>query len=122
MATCIADGAALGELFRHLKKEDQIGSFLYAFEEIRKDRVNWTLEVDLELFYVFAMPPGEAHVKRNQQLKEKFASQQGAFTFCGDPNDFMAVHWEVRRCGLVEAIRGANAAAVSTEREGAFCT
>jgi hypothetical protein len=96
LAACVNDGAALGELFRHLSNESQIDSFLYAFEDIGKKIVQTTLQVDLDLYRVLAMPPGEEQRKRDQRMREKLAANSGAFTFVDDPDDVMAVHWEVR--------------------------
>ena len=46
----LEDAAVLGKLFSHLRNEDQIGSFLWAYEDIRQARCNATLGEELGLF------------------------------------------------------------------------
>ena len=38
-AMAVEDGAVLAKLFSHLSEERQIESFLYAFQELRQERV-----------------------------------------------------------------------------------
>jgi salicylate hydroxylase len=39
VAMAMEDGAVLAKIFSHLLREDQISSFLYAFQELRQERV-----------------------------------------------------------------------------------
>ena len=51
------------------------------------------LDVDLANYNAIAMPPGEAHERRDQSLRDKRAA--GVEAFSGDDADLVAAIWEV---------------------------
>lgn len=96
MSISICDAASLGELFRHLHSENQIESFLLAFDNFRRDRVKSVLGVDLANYSAVAMPPGEAHEQRDNYMREQRAAGTDANALEGNDADLVAAIWEVR--------------------------
>ncbi|KAL4250901.1 FAD/NAD(P)-binding domain superfamily protein [Abortiporus biennis] len=73
-AMTIEDGAVLGKLFSHLRNEDQIGSFLWALEDIRQARCVESVEEEVGLFDFLTQPDGPAQEARDQSFRDKAAS------------------------------------------------
>ncbi|THH33404.1 hypothetical protein EUX98_g713 [Antrodiella citrinella] len=70
IAMAFEDAAVLGKLFGHLSSKDQIGNFLYAFEDIRQTRCYSSFQDDVALYRFLAMPPGPNQRERDARLKE----------------------------------------------------
>lgn len=70
----IEDGAVLAKLFSHLKREDQIGSFLWAFQDLRQDRVAALIRSDLMNTLYMSQPASEQSELRNQGYRDKQAA------------------------------------------------
>lgn len=86
----IEDGAVLAKLFSHLLSEDQIGSFLCAFQDLRYERVARMLRNEqMNLMYV-SIPPGEIQQGRDQGMLEKYHKGQNVLD---DEND-TGEQWE----------------------------
>ena len=56
----VEDGAVLAKLFSHLSSEDQIDSFLYAFQEIRQSRVRAVRDSELAGIFMITADGPEA--------------------------------------------------------------
>ncbi|KAL0945526.1 hypothetical protein HGRIS_001008 [Hohenbuehelia grisea] len=70
-AMTIEDGAVLAKLFSHLRSEDQISSFLYAFEELRQPRCTAVITKEVGIIHYMTMPPCEMQEFRDQSMRAK---------------------------------------------------
>ncbi|KAG6915954.1 hypothetical protein DXG01_009176 [Tephrocybe rancida] len=68
-AMAIEDGAVLAKLFSHLRTEDQISSFLYAFETLRQPRCAAVCTKEFGDIYFMSMPPGEHQEGRDAHFR-----------------------------------------------------
>lgn len=68
----VEDGAVLAKLFSHLSSEDQIDSFLYAFQDIRQSRVRSVREAELSAIAMITADGPEAEA-RDASLRAKAA-------------------------------------------------
>lgn len=66
----VGDAAALGRLFSHLHRREQISSFLSALQELRADRVEQVMRSAKSNIFAISLPPGIAEA-RNQELRER---------------------------------------------------
>ncbi|KAI0689215.1 hypothetical protein C8T65DRAFT_110422 [Cerioporus squamosus] len=71
-AMAVEDGAVLAKLFSHLSSEDQIDSFLCAFQEIRQSRVQNVREAELSGIAMITADGPEA-AARDASLRAKAA-------------------------------------------------
>ncbi|KAJ8517068.1 hypothetical protein ONZ45_g5690 [Pleurotus djamor] len=67
----IEDGAVLAKLFSHLRSEDQIGSFLWAFEELRQPRCSSVISGECGVVQFMTMPPGDFQEGRDAGMRAK---------------------------------------------------
>ncbi|THG98776.1 hypothetical protein EW026_g3455 [Hermanssonia centrifuga] len=79
VAVCIADAAALGEFFRHLHNDSQIKSFLLAFEEIRKERIQNVLKSEVMNLTGMTLPDGEFQQMRDTSFRQNYDLGLDAF-------------------------------------------
>ncbi|KAF8872574.1 hypothetical protein BD779DRAFT_331964 [Infundibulicybe gibba] len=70
-AMIVEDGAVLAKLFSHLRSEDQIASFLWAFEDLRKPRCDMVHKKELGDIYFMTMGPGEVQEYRDSSMRAK---------------------------------------------------
>jgi salicylate hydroxylase len=87
----IEDGAVLAKLFSHLLSEDQIPSFLRAFQDLRHERVDRMFGIEMRNIYTMCLPPGEIQEMRDQSLREKH--REGKNVLQGEGGD-IAEQWE----------------------------
>ncbi|KAJ7112834.1 hypothetical protein C8R43DRAFT_133554 [Mycena crocata] len=73
-AMAIEDGAVLARLFTHLRTRDQIGQFLWAFQEIRQPRCAAATESETNIMHYSCMARGEAQEARDEGLRAKIAA------------------------------------------------
>lgn len=90
----LEDAAVLGKLFSHLRNEDQIGSFLWAYEDIRQARCNATLGEELGLFTFLTYKDKGMQDLRDSAFREKYA-RGTTDTIAGE--DEAARQWEEMR-------------------------
>jgi salicylate hydroxylase len=74
VAMAVEDAAVLAKLFSHLRREDQIGSFLWAFQDLRQDRVATLANSDLMNVLYMSQPASEQAEMRNQGYRDKQAA------------------------------------------------
>jgi salicylate hydroxylase len=74
IAMGVEDGAVLAKVFSHLKRKDQISSFLWAFQDLRRDRVTALMQGDKANLWYMAQPASEQTRMRNQLFREKHAA------------------------------------------------
>jgi salicylate hydroxylase len=70
----VEDSAVLAKLFSHLLSEDQIESFLWAFQELRYDRVCQMLHSETRNIASMTLPPGDIQRVRDQCMRDKHRS------------------------------------------------
>ncbi|KAF5379818.1 hypothetical protein D9615_005791 [Tricholomella constricta] len=70
-ALTVEDAAVLAKLFSHLRTEDQIGSFLWAFQDLRQPRCNAVMAKEAGIMYYMTMPPGEQQQLRDETMRAK---------------------------------------------------
>jgi len=75
-AMAVEDAAVLGKLFGHLSSKDQIGNFLYAFEDIRQARCHASFQDDVNLYKFLVLPPGPHRQARDEGLKKTYVGEQ----------------------------------------------
>lgn len=73
-ALSLEDGSVLAKLFSHLRTEDQISSFLYAFEDLRDSRCTSVAGSEAGNMYFMTLPPGEMQAGRDMVFKSKDAA------------------------------------------------
>lgn len=70
-AMSVEDGAVIAKLFSHLHTEDQIESFLYAFQDLREPRCATVYTNEQGIIYYMTMPPGELQEYRDTSMRQK---------------------------------------------------
>ena len=80
----IEDGAVLAKLFSHLRNEDQIGSFLYAFQDLRQERCERANAEQTEEMNYMSLPPGEFQQHRDQTMRAKRDAGGSVLDAAGD--------------------------------------
>lgn len=66
----LEDAAVLGTIFARLKKEEQIGAFVNAFQEIREDRTQVVNNVDVSNAILVRLPPGPERDARDASIRQ----------------------------------------------------
>jgi salicylate hydroxylase len=79
------DAAVLSEIFCHLECPDQIEKFLYAFQDLRKERYAEVLEEEIHNIEVMAMPPGEQQKARDEALRRRRDAGLDAYDISSSP-------------------------------------
>lgn len=87
----VEDGAVLAKLFSHLNSEDQIGSFLWAFQDLRQERCEESRVGEANHNFYMTMPEGDMQDDRNRELRTKYAAGFSAMS-AGDGGT--ADQWE----------------------------
>ena len=70
----VEDGAVLAKLFSHLNSREQIGNFLWAFQDIRQPRLKNVREAELGNLAFMTLPPGEIQQMRDSHMQAKHAA------------------------------------------------
>ncbi|KAI1784260.1 FAD/NAD(P)-binding domain-containing protein [Ganoderma leucocontextum] len=70
LSLSVGDAAALGQIFSHLHRREQIKGFLHAVQEVREPRVKAVLEVSVGNIFAGDLPPGVAE-HRDSGLHER---------------------------------------------------
>ncbi|KAG5643093.1 hypothetical protein DXG03_001589 [Asterophora parasitica] len=70
-AMAIEDGAVLAKLFSHLRSEDQITNFLYAFENLRQQRCVASTKKEFGDIFFMTLPLGEMQAGRDMIMRTK---------------------------------------------------
>lgn len=65
----IEDGAVLAKLFSHITSVSQIENFMYAFQDLRQERVRTTRASEFGGVFFMAMPDGEHSRGRNDAFR-----------------------------------------------------
>ncbi|KAJ7471053.1 hypothetical protein FB451DRAFT_326145 [Mycena latifolia] len=86
-AMAVEDGAVFARLFSHLITREQIGQFLWAFQEIRQPRCAAATESETHIMYYTCMPPGEDQEARDRGFRAKNAAGVQALQAGGDEEE-----------------------------------
>jgi salicylate hydroxylase len=65
----VEDAAVLAKIFSHLRREDQISSFLYAFQDVRQERVAMMLRSETYNNIIMTLPQGEQQQLRDEGMR-----------------------------------------------------
>ena len=88
----VEDGAVLAKLFSHISEERQIESFLYAFQELRQERVKAVRQGEFgSVLYMTAA--GEMAAARDEGMRAKAAAGKNVLEGDGDAESI----WEEYR-------------------------
>ena len=84
----------LAKLFSHLSAPDQIGSLLWAFQDLRQKRVESAIEGELGHNFYMAMSAGPMQEERDKELRSKYLAGKSAMSSGGDEEDGTSAQWE----------------------------
>ena len=92
----LEDAAVLAKLFSHLSAPDQIGSLLWAFQDLRQERVESAIEGEMGHNFYMAMPAGEMQRERDKELRSKYRAGKSAMSGGdqGEDEDGTSTQWE----------------------------
>lgn len=76
----LEDAAVLAKLFSHLITDDQIGSFLWAFQDLRQERVENARQGELGHSFYMSMPAGDMQEERDRELRKRYAAGLSAMS------------------------------------------
>lgn len=94
----LEDASVLAKLFSHLRNEEQIQSFLYAFQNLREPRCESNRALDITNVQFMMAPEGEATQMRDRMMREKHDLGRDVLTPYDD-EDGTATQWD-RNCEL----------------------
>ena len=88
----LEDASVLAKLFSHLRNEEQIQSFMYAFQNLREARCQSNRALDISNIE-FMMAPSSAETEmRDRMMREKH--DQGRNVLSGDGEDGTVAQWQ----------------------------
>ena len=91
----LEDASVLAKLFSHLRHEEQIPSFLYAFQNLREERCQKNRALDIGNVLFMMEPEGEATAQRDIMMRAKH--DQGRNVMAGDDEDGIVALWDQNR-------------------------
>ncbi|KAG1854277.1 hypothetical protein F4604DRAFT_2043211 [Suillus subluteus] len=78
-AMAVEDAAVLAKLFSHLRNQDQILTFLHAFQDLREDRCASVMHTEQCNLYFQMMPAGPQQEQYNQEMRARTAQGESVF-------------------------------------------
>jgi salicylate hydroxylase len=91
----LEDASVLAKLFSHLRNEEQIPSFLFAFQNLREERCKKNRALDIGNILFMMAPEGEGTTQRDAMMREKH--DQGRNVLSGDDEDSNVAQWDHNR-------------------------
>jgi salicylate hydroxylase len=91
----LEDASVLAKLFSHLRSEEQIPSFLFAFQNLREERCQKNRALDIGNILFMMEPEGEGTVQRDAMMRGKH--DQGRNVLSGDDEDSNVAQWDHNR-------------------------
>src|SRR5487761_1708857 len=91
----LEDASVLAKLFSHLRDEDQIPSFLYAFQNLREERCQKNRTIDIGNILFMMEPEGEGTAQRDAMMRSKH--DEGRNVLSGDDEDSNVAQWDYNR-------------------------
>jgi len=90
----LEDASVLAKLFSHLRDEEQISPFLYAFQSLREERCQKNLALDIGNTWFMMEPEGEGSALRDSMMRAKHDQGRDVLTGDGDSN---VAQWDHNR-------------------------
>ncbi|OAX34598.1 FAD/NAD(P)-binding domain-containing protein [Rhizopogon vinicolor AM-OR11-026] len=78
-AMAVEDAAVLAKLFSHLRTEDQISTFLHAFQDLREDRCASVVQTEQGNLCFQMLPTGPHQEERDNEMRTKTAQGESVF-------------------------------------------
>src|SRR5712691_1202774 len=91
----LEDASMLAKLFSHLRSEEQIPSFLFAFQNLREERCQKNRALDIGNILFMMEPEGEGTAQRDAMMRGKH--DQGRNVLSGDDEDSNVAQWDHNR-------------------------
>jgi len=91
----LEDASVLAKLFSHLRSEEQIPSFLFAFQNLREERCQKNRALDIGNILFMMEPEGEGTAQRDAMMRGKH--DQGRNVLSGDDEDSNVAQWDHNR-------------------------
>ncbi|KAH9972375.1 hypothetical protein BJV74DRAFT_210008 [Russula compacta] len=91
----LEDASVLAKLFSHLRDEEQIPSFLYAFQTLREERCQKNRNLDIGNVQFMMEPEGEGTTRRDAMMRAKH--DEGLNVLSGDDEDSNVAQWDHNR-------------------------
>jgi salicylate hydroxylase len=91
----LEDASVLAKLFSHLRSEEQIPSFLYAFQNLREERCKKNRALDIHNIIFMMEPEGEITARRDSMMRAKY--DEGRNILSGDDEDSTVAQWDHNR-------------------------
>jgi len=87
----LEDASVLAKLFSHLVHEDQIQSFLHAFQDLRQERCSKIRNTDMVNIHFMMMPASEQATQRDRMMRAKFERGEDVL---GGTDDRNVARWD----------------------------
>ncbi|KAJ8588135.1 FAD/NAD(P)-binding domain-containing protein [Rhizopogon salebrosus TDB-379] len=78
-AMAVEDAAVLAKLFSHLRAEDQISTFLHAFQDLREGRCASVVQSEQCNLYFQMLPAGRQQEERDHEMRARAARGESVF-------------------------------------------
>jgi salicylate hydroxylase len=91
----LEDASVLAKLFSHLRDEEQIPSFLYAFQNLREERCQKNRALDIGNILFMMESEGEGTIRRDAMMRAKH--DEGRNVLSGDDEDANVAQWDHNR-------------------------
>ena len=91
----LEDASVLAKLFSHLRDEEQIPSFLYAFQSLREDRCQSNRALDILNIQFMMAPSSEETELRDKTMRRRHDESQNVLS--GDDEDDSVAQWDRNR-------------------------
>jgi salicylate hydroxylase len=75
----VEDAAVLAKLFSHLRAEDQISTFLHAFQDLREGRCASVVQSEQCNLYFQMLPAGPQQEERDHEMRARAARGESVF-------------------------------------------
>ena len=91
----LEDASVLAKLFSHLRNEEQIPSFLYAYQNLREERCQKNRDLDVGNIFFLTAPDTEETTERLAQMRKRY--DEGRNVLGGDNEDVSVAQWDQNR-------------------------
>ncbi len=91
----LEDASVLAKLFSHLRSEEQIMSFLYAYQNLREERCQKNRDLDVGNILFQMAPDTEETTARLAQMRARH--DEGRNVLAGDDEDGTVAQWDQNR-------------------------
>ena len=91
----LEDASVLAKLFSHLHNEEQIRSFLYAYQNLHEAHCQRNRNLDVENISLLTAPDTEETTERLAQMRKRY--DEGHNVLGGDDEDVTVDQWDQNR-------------------------